>query len=128
MPILNAATYYYYLYVCVCVCVCVVQPCQNWNPQLLRGTPATHVSPEGEQTRHHIGGRKKRRKERRNGRRPANEGQRGSGESVKAPIVLLCSSSKDGPAATATLGLPLNFRTYRVHGCFCASEERGGGS
>lgn len=65
MPILNAATYYYYL--CACACARVVQPCQNWNPQLLRGTPATHVSPGGEETRHHIGGRKKRQNEGRNG-------------------------------------------------------------
>lgn len=43
------------IYLCVSV---FVQPCQNWNTQLLTGgRPATHVSPEGEETRHHIGGK-----------------------------------------------------------------------
>lgn len=58
-------------------------------------------------------------------RRLANEGQRGSGESVRAPIVLLCRSSKDELAATATLGLPLNSCTWSVAGWICVSEEKG---
>lgn len=49
-------------------------------------------------------------------RRPANEGQKASGESVKAPIVLVCRSGEDKLAATATLGSPLNSCTYSVHG------------
>lgn len=57
-------------------------------------------------------------------RRPVNEGQRESGESVKTPIVLLCRSSKDKLAATATLGLPLNSCTCSVHGWLCVSEEK----
>lgn len=56
-------------------------------------------------------------------RRPANEGQRASGESVKAPIVLVCRSGEDKLAATATLGSPLN--SYSVHGWLCVSEEKG---
>lgn len=55
----------------------------------------------------------------------ANEGQKGSGESVKAPIVLVCRSYTDKLAATATLGLPLNSCTYSVHGWLCVSEEKG---
>lgn len=58
--------FFFFARVCVFVCVyiylCVsvfVQPFQNWNTQLLRGRPATHVSPEGEETRHHIGGKEK---------------------------------------------------------------------
>lgn len=58
-------------------------------------------------------------------RRPANEGQRASGESVRAPIVLVCRSGEDSLAATATLGSPLNSCTYSVHGWLCVSEEKG---
>lgn len=71
--------------------------------------PATHVSPEGEETQAPYRREKEKPKTREAMvRSPANEGQRGSGESVKAPIVLLCRNSKDKLAASATLGLPLN--------------------
>ena len=43
-----------------CICVSVFeQLCQNWNIKLFRGRPATHVSPEGEETSHHTGGKEK---------------------------------------------------------------------
>lgn len=58
-------------------------------------------------------------------RRPANEGQRASGESVKAPFLLVCRSGEGRLAATATLGSPLNSCTYSVHGWRCVSEEKG---
>lgn len=83
------------------------------------------MSPEGEETRHHIGvcGKGKPRGEMERGR--ANEGEEGSGESVRAPIVLLFRSSKDKLVASATLRLPLNSRLTRVYGWLCVSEEKG---
>lgn len=65
MPILNAATFFF---LCVCISTCVFL-CNRFRIgiQLLRGWPAAHVSPEGEETRHHIGGKEKRQTEGRNG-------------------------------------------------------------
>lgn len=129
MPILNAATYYYYLCVCVCLCVCVPVCCATMSElasTVIKGN-ACHscVSRgQGDQAPH------RREKEKAEGgaemvRRPANEGQRGSGESVRAPFVLLCRSSKDKLAATATLGLPLNSCTHSVHGGFVCQRRKG---
>lgn len=59
------------------------------------------------------------------GRSTTNEGVKGSGETVKAPIVLLGRSSKDKPLATATLRLPLNSSLTGVYGWLCVSEEKG---
>ena len=85
------------------------------------------MSPEGEETRHHIGGKEKA-KSRLKGeteRNTTNEGEEGSGGGVKAPIVVLGRSSKDKLVASATLRLPLNSRLTRVYGWLCVSEEKG---
>lgn len=58
-------------------------------------------------------------------RSTTNEGDRESGEGVKALIVLLGRSSKDKLVATATLRLPLNSRLTCVYGWLCVSEEKG---
>lgn len=63
------------------------------------------MSPEGEETRHHIGGTEKA-KSRLKGeteRSTTNEGEEGSGGGVKAPIAVLGRSSKDKLVASATL-------------------------
>lgn len=92
------------------------QLCQNWNKKLFRGRPATHVSPEGEETSHHTGGKEKRQSE-------GRKGEKGIGESVKATIVLLSRSSKDKPVANATLRLLSKSCLTSVYGWLCVSEK-----
>lgn len=84
------------------------------------------MPPEGEESRHHIEGKEKVKGRLRGEteRCTTNEGEEGSGESVKAPIVLQGRSSKDKLVASATLRLPLNSCLTRVYGWLCVSEER----
>ena len=54
----NLATYYYFVCECVSMCICFCATVSELEYTVIKGgRPATHVSPEGEETRHHIGGK-----------------------------------------------------------------------
>lgn len=58
---------------------------------------------------------------------PANEGQRGRGESAQAPIVPLRRSSKDKLAASATFGVAIklpHLRRWRPAVCVRGEGDR----